>query len=662
MVTTDVIASERIEIQSSEAEISGIEVDGSLHRELEVLNLGRVPDRSPIEITSNLYTLRISKGTEGYKSEILEEGEFAWQGAQMGEIERAIGATLREYHSRANDLKPSETIQLIDPVFLYRYPQNILIYQDDVYSDIYPFLRKSLDVQYLYDSDRDDVYLVPIVVSSTGAILSGNRRWFCVTWINQLCIENGLPRKYPKIPVIVKKFSSEEQELEAVILENRSRVKTKLQITNEIRALKELKEISARKRRIAALQGRTEEVDSDPDKGKTALEAATEEIANSTGVVVKKSEAQSRLNVQAKLEEIQDPELLKMAKALFEHSTTAAVDLLQKTPQLLLENGKGNEPLQKAVCEILQRNPSLSVKKALKKVYEQQALEEAERLPPSEENKDNPIATALKLGDVPSNNWFTPDEIVDLFLQVMDVDRFDWDVFSDMTKRIPAKNHLTIVEDALAKEKNADGEETYLHDIKGKVFSNILYDRTGECLKLFDYHLSRGSIEELALVCPSDVLFNKQTQAVIRKHNMTACAWRGRIPFIKGDLLKHWEQVQGKQAKESESNRTNSVLLYYGKHQENFELGFGDEDKGMVWFPGETVHEIAVKSQDTIKKPVWIGNECEFMDYKLKVQTDTSGTGFVYSIDGDINEEEFYPTDREAKAAAMGSVILMMDE
>ncbi|NEO75520.1 hypothetical protein [Moorena sp. SIO4G3] len=38
-------------------------------------------------------------------------------------------------------------------------------------------------------------------------------------------------------------------------------------------------------------------------------------------------------------------------------------------------------------------------------------------------------------------------------------------------------------------------------------------------------------------LCDSGVLFNKKTQNIIDQHEMSICAWNGRIEFVPGDLL-----------------------------------------------------------------------------------------------------------------------------
>lgn len=95
-------------------------------------------------------------------------------------------------------------------------------------------------------------WIKPLVVTPTGTIISGHRRW-------KAALELGLE----SVPVVVREFPNETAELEALLLENAARTKTTEQKVREANAWKNVEATKAKLRIIATQNNHT---------GKAAME------------------------------------------------------------------------------------------------------------------------------------------------------------------------------------------------------------------------------------------------------------------------------------------------------------------------------------------------------------------------------------------------------
>ncbi|MGH2412937.1 MAG: ParB/RepB/Spo0J family partition protein, partial [Microcystaceae cyanobacterium] len=104
--------------------------------------------------------------------------------------------------SKAQFLSSNEQ-DWVNPRQLKPHPRNALIYgKDEDVSDLVELIERSQWVK-------------PLIVTQAGTIISGHRRW-------QASLSIGLE----SVPVEVRAFSDEIAELEALLLENASRLKT----------------------------------------------------------------------------------------------------------------------------------------------------------------------------------------------------------------------------------------------------------------------------------------------------------------------------------------------------------------------------------------------------------------------------------------------------
>ena len=112
----------------------------------------------------------------------------------------------------------------IDPRLLRAHPRNSSIYGEE-------------DVTELVELIRHSGWVKPLVITSSFTIISGHRRWKAVLELGWLTV-----------PVEVREYATEEEELEALLLENASRFKTTEQKVREAEAWKSLEQVQARKR------------------------------------------------------------------------------------------------------------------------------------------------------------------------------------------------------------------------------------------------------------------------------------------------------------------------------------------------------------------------------------------------------------------------------
>lgn len=118
----------------------------------------------------------------------------------------------------------------IDPKRLKPHPRNTSIYRGE-----------EEDVSDLVALIRDSGWVKPLVVTNDRTIISGHRRWRALVQLG-----------WQSIPVEVREFPSELAQVQALLLENASRSKTVEQKVREAAAWKQIEDLAARKRQLAA--------------------------------------------------------------------------------------------------------------------------------------------------------------------------------------------------------------------------------------------------------------------------------------------------------------------------------------------------------------------------------------------------------------------------
>jgi len=226
----------------------------------------------------------------------------------------------------STEVTSSECISVLNPGFgsadprlLKPHPRNFAIYGGDE------------DVSSLVETIQASGWVKPIVVTPTGTIISGHRRWKAV-----------LTLKWESVPVEAREFLDELGELEALLLENASRFKTIEQKVREAAAWREIEEIKAKQRQQQAatitnqkLSRRNDEtlMENFPQASKgTTRDAIASRVGIGSGRTYSKA-----VTVVTQIDKEVSQGQLKVAQVLRqvlnEHSVDAAHMLLKKSPQ-----------------------------------------------------------------------------------------------------------------------------------------------------------------------------------------------------------------------------------------------------------------------------------------------------------------------------------------
>ena len=222
--------------------------------------------------------------------------------------------------NRAREVR--EPIQEFEPVFyqlvsleeLKPHPRNACIYGD--YESVFE----------LVDLISRSGWVKPLVVTPTNTIISGHRRW-----------KAALVLGWESVPVEVREFSDSLAELEALLLENASRVKTTEQKVREAEAWKDIESHKARIRQISLAGTRP---NSNPDLMENfpqgQLGTTRDRIASRVGLGSGRTYSKAAKVIAVVDEEIQKGNVASaqiLRKALNEQSVDAAHMLLKKSPQ-----------------------------------------------------------------------------------------------------------------------------------------------------------------------------------------------------------------------------------------------------------------------------------------------------------------------------------------
>lgn len=121
------------------------------------------------------------------------------------------------------------------------HPKNVEIYGEDDIQELAEKIKHSGYVKPLYIAHSDRVEKDKYI------IISGHRRY-------RACLSLG----YKQIPVVVKEFENEQEELEILLLENMYRDKTTEQKVNEAKIWEVIEKEKAEKRRLSNLKQSTE--------------------------------------------------------------------------------------------------------------------------------------------------------------------------------------------------------------------------------------------------------------------------------------------------------------------------------------------------------------------------------------------------------------------
>ena len=264
-----------------------------------------------------LYTIKVEKlGENSYFSCLMGGDDLIWSGSLYGDEVSARHAAIRQYHLTAKDLIADETrIVKINPLLLIPHPKNKLVYRDDE------------DTKKLYKQLDTDPEVAPYVSEylalEDGTIISGHRRNYVITEeLNPYYIKTTGQPKIAAVPVIVKRYASQAEELEALVKENAYREeKTEDMKLAEAQILMEVEYLRGRERKALAKQKGASV--SDEDKGRSIHKVAAQ-------LGFKPTDLSQKLAVDKFIDEnVKNATLAALWKKVRTQSTHAAIALRQ---------------------------------------------------------------------------------------------------------------------------------------------------------------------------------------------------------------------------------------------------------------------------------------------------------------------------------------------
>jgi len=244
---------------------------------------------------------------------------------------------------------PPPVFTQFDPRSLKPHPQNSAIYGSEE------------DVTELIDLIRTSGWVKPLVITPTGTIISGHRRLRAV-----------LKLGWESVTVEVREFDDELAELEALLLENASRLKTIEQKVREGEAWQELEVSKAKIRQKSHLKvGNSDPVRinlSTRERGRVRDHIASRVGLGSGCTYAKAAKVVTQIDSETTVGHMEIAQALR--KVLNEQSVDAAHTLLLKSPEDLAE-----------IAKLINSGKAKSIKQAVKMMKQNK---QAENYPPSQ--------------------------------------------------------------------------------------------------------------------------------------------------------------------------------------------------------------------------------------------------------------------------------------
>lgn len=201
------------------------------------------------------------------------------------------------------------TLYKVAPSLLKPHPRNSSIYGDE-------------DISSLAELIRQSGWVKPLVCTPDNVIISGHRRWRAVQLLGWS----------EAIPVEYREFSNESTELEALLLENASRLKTTEQKVREAQAWKDVEAFQAGQRKLATLKKGNfrPDVENFPhrEQGKTRDAIASRVGLGSGRTYSKAAKVIAMIDEEASIGHLETAQALR--KVLNEQSVDAAHQLLKQ--------------------------------------------------------------------------------------------------------------------------------------------------------------------------------------------------------------------------------------------------------------------------------------------------------------------------------------------
>ncbi|RUS94637.1 hypothetical protein DSM106972_092740 [Dulcicalothrix desertica PCC 7102] len=146
-----------------------------------------------------------------------------------------------------------------------------------------------------------------------------------------------------------------------------------------------------------------------------------------------------------------------------------------------------------------------------------------------------------KTSEKPSDNWYTPQHIIDLVIQVLN--QIDLDPCAETGKNIPASTHYTHTDNGL------------IQPWHGRIFLNPPYSEPGKWITKLNEEIATGRVTEAIALVPGATDTNWLSPIL---KTQPVCFWKGRIKFLDQNYEPKLPA------------RQSHVLIYWGDNSTRF--------------------------------------------------------------------------------------------
>ncbi|BDA76374.1 hypothetical protein CAL7716_105400 (plasmid) [Calothrix sp. PCC 7716] len=184
-----------------------------------------------------------------------------------------------------------------------------------------------------------------------------------------------------------------------------------------------------------------------------------------------------------------------------------------------------------------------------------------------------------KTSEKPSDNWYTPQHIIDLVIQVLN--QIDLDPCAETGKNIPASTHYTHTDNGL------------LQPWHGRIFLNPPYSEPGKWITKLNEEIATGRVTEAIALVPGATDTNWLSPIL---KTQPVCFWKGRIKFLDTNY------------KPKLPARQSHILIYWGDNSARFLEVF--DEYGVVQLP-QTILSKLLKASPSDTYKIFLGDKSD---------------------------------------------------
>ncbi len=182
-----------------------------------------------------------------------------------------------------------------------------------------------------------------------------------------------------------------------------------------------------------------------------------------------------------------------------------------------------------------------------------------------------------KTSEKPSDNWYTPQHIIDLVIQVLN--QIDLDPCAETGKNIPASTHYTHTDNGL------------IQPWHGRIFLNPPYSCPGKWITKLTEEIATGRVTEAIALVPGATDTNWLSPIL---KTQPVCFWKGRIKFLDTNY------------KPKLPARQSHILIYWGDNSARFLEIF--DAYGVVQLPQAILSKL-LKTSPSNTSEIFLGDK-----------------------------------------------------